>query len=353
MSKLMELLGVIQEKVVFIQTHNYPDQDALATAHGLKVLLEHYGKQAIVCYKGEIDKYNTIKMIELLQLDIVPADSIEFRDDDEIILVDCQHGNVNVTGYSGRVIACIDHHPIQDTSTYRFHDIRPGVGACATIIADYFYENNISIDCLMATTLLYGIRMDTNMLSRAVSDLDLEIYCRLYKLASRSILRQLDSCTLKLPDLLTYYNAIVNLKIYHSLALVDLGLDCSEAIMGQIADFLLTLREIDLVFAHSYRDGGVKFTVRSNRAELDASEVIRTALATFGDGGGHATMAAGFVPDVPNAATSITVANIAEDRVIQYISGIMNWPIEKKSKFRKMKHMLNIWNATDGKHKEK
>lgn len=352
MSKLMELLGVIQEKVVFIQTHNYPDQDALATAHGLKVLLEHHGKQAIVCYKGEIDKYNTIKMIELLNLDIVPADSIEFRDDDEIILVDCQAGNVNVQGYSGRVIACIDHHPIQDTSMYRFHDIRPNAGACATIIADYFYENNIYIDRLVATSLLYGIRMDTNMLSRAVSDLDLEMYCNLYKLASRPILRQLDSCTLKLPDLITYHTAITNLKIFHSLALVDLGPDCSEAIMGQIADFLLTLREVDVVFGHSYRDNGVKFTVRSSKPELNASEVIRTALATFGDGGGHETMAAGFVPDVPNTATSVTVANIAEDRAVQYVAGIMNWTLEKKGMFRKMKHMLNVWNATDGRHKD-
>ena len=55
MTKLQELLQVISKKVVFIQTHNYPDQDALATAHGLKVLLEHFGKQAIVCYKGEIE----------------------------------------------------------------------------------------------------------------------------------------------------------------------------------------------------------------------------------------------------------------------------------------------------------
>lgn len=347
MTKLMELLSVIQKKVVFIQTHNYPDQDALATAHGLKILLEHFGKQAIVCYKGEIDKYNTIKMIELLHLDIVPADSIEFRNDDEIILVDCQQGNVNVKGYSGRVIACIDHHNIQETSMYRFHDIRPGVGACATIIAHYFFENEIPMDHLLATTLIYGIRMDTNLLSRSVSNLDLQIYCQLYKMSNQQILRQLDTCTLKLPDLITYYQAIANLRIYHSLALLDLGPDCSEAIMGQISDFIMTLREVDLVFSHSYRDGGVKFNVRSSRPELDASEVIRAALNTIGDGGGHDSMAAGFVSDIPNPSAAITVANIAEERVIEYIRSVMNWPKEKKSKFRKMKHMLNVWNAAE------
>ena len=63
MTKLSQLLECISKKVVFIQTHNYPDQDALASAQGLKILLEHFGKQAIICYKGQIDKYNTIKMI--------------------------------------------------------------------------------------------------------------------------------------------------------------------------------------------------------------------------------------------------------------------------------------------------
>lgn len=340
MTKLEELLCALKKKVIFIQTHNYPDQDALATAQGLKVLLEHYGKQAIVCYKGEIDKYNTIKMIELLQLDLLPADSIDFQDDDEIILVDCQHGNINVTDYSGMVVGCIDHHKLQDTSHYTFFDIRPNIGACATIIASYFYENKIPIDTLLATTLVYAIRMDTNMLTRSVSDTDLKLYCKLHKIANHQILRQLDTCTLRLQDLNTYYNAIANLRIYNSLALVDLGPNCSESIMGQIADFILTLREIDVIVTHSFRDNGVKFNVRSSRSELDACEIVRMALDTFGDGGGHNTMAAGFIPDVSNASVAQTISNITEERIIEYVCTIMNWPKRKRNKFRKFRQLL-------------
>lgn len=340
MTKLEELLRVLNKKVVFIQTHNYPDQDALATAQGLKILLEQYGKQAIVCYKGEIDKYNTIKMIELLQLDVLPADSIDFQVDDEIILVDCQKGNSNVKGYTGTVIGCIDHHKLQDTSNYLFYDIRPNIGACATIIASYFYENQIPIDTLLATTLVYAIRMDTNMLTRSVSDTDLNLYCKLHKKANHQILRQLDTCTLKLRDLNTYYNAIANLRIYNSLAMVDLGPNCSESIMGQIADFILTLREVDVIVTHSFRDHGVKFTIRSSRLELDACEIVRTALHTFGDGGGHSTMAAGFVSNVPNASVAQTISNITEQRIIDYVCTIMKWPKAKRNKFRRFRQLL-------------
>ena len=345
MTKLQELLQVISKKVVFIQTHNNPDQDALATAHGLKVLLEHFGKQAIVCYKGEIDKYNTIKMIELLKFDITPAESIEFRPDDETILVDCQKGNSNVKAYRGKVIACIDHHELQDTSSYLFHDIRPEIGACATIMASYFMENAIPIDRLMATSLLYAIRIDTNALSRSVTDLDLETYTKLHKLADQEILKHLDSCNLKLRDLSSYHYAIENLRIYQTIALVDLGENCPEAIAGQISDFILTLREVDFVLSHTYRENGVKFSARSSKNEIDASEVIRKALKDFGDGGGHRTMAAGFVPNVATANAAQAIASIAEDRVIHSISEQMHFPVEKKGRHRRFKQAISIWNS--------
>ena len=35
MTKLEELVGIIGGESVYIQTHNYPDQDALASAYGL------------------------------------------------------------------------------------------------------------------------------------------------------------------------------------------------------------------------------------------------------------------------------------------------------------------------------
>lgn len=325
MTKIEQLLSVIDNDLVYIQTHNYPDQDALATAHGLKLLLEHYGKKAIVCYKGAIDKANTLQMISLLQLDIVPADTIEFSASDETILVDCQQGNSNVKSYCGTVIACIDHHKEQETSNYRFHDIRPECGACASIIASYYLESDIPISKLLATTFTYAIRMDTNCLNRHVSDLDLKLYSTLYKKSDIGILSQLDSCTMKLQDLQIYYHAIENLRFCHTMALLDLGDDCSEAIMGQISDFMLTLEEVDIIVSHSFRDNGIKFTVRSSCKDLDASEVVRAALNELGDGGGHPSMAAGFIPGINNPSAAHTVSKVAEKQAITFVCNAMHW----------------------------
>ena len=61
---LDRLLAVITRPRIYIQTHNYPDQDALAAAYGLKYLLEINEIGADICYKGQVDKLNTVAMME-------------------------------------------------------------------------------------------------------------------------------------------------------------------------------------------------------------------------------------------------------------------------------------------------
>jgi len=93
---LDRLLAVITRPKVYIQTHNYPDQDALASAYGLQELLRFKGIEAVICYQGEIDKANTISMTEALGLMLYDVDDLQIQREDEIILVDGQKGNVNL-----------------------------------------------------------------------------------------------------------------------------------------------------------------------------------------------------------------------------------------------------------------
>ena len=54
MQHLEHILECIHDKHIFIQTHNFPDPDAIASAYGLKVLLEKKGIWATMCYKGRM-----------------------------------------------------------------------------------------------------------------------------------------------------------------------------------------------------------------------------------------------------------------------------------------------------------
>ena len=54
MQHLEHILECIHDKHIFIQTHNFPDPDAIASAYGLKVLLEKKGIGKKIFYKGKI-----------------------------------------------------------------------------------------------------------------------------------------------------------------------------------------------------------------------------------------------------------------------------------------------------------
>ena len=215
---------------------------------------------------------------------------------DEIILVDGQLGNMNMNPIQGKIIACIDHHPIFEDQDYKFCDIRSEYGACSTIIADYFMENNMDISKEVATALLYGIKMDTSNLMRRVSNMDIDMFSYLYKIADIDKLIQFDNCSLRREDLIAYQDAISTLRISNYVGIAKIGDNCSEAIIGTVSDFLLTLAEVKVSLVYAYRVGGLKFSVRSENKDIDAGRIIREALRGIGDGGGHTQMAAGFVP---------------------------------------------------------
>ena len=141
MTKLQELLKQINRKHVYIQTHNFPDPDAIASALGIQELLKHNGISSTICYKGKIDRYSTDKLRELMEIELLNVEDLStiLTDEDEVILVDAQKGNSNIVDITGDEIICIDHHPENEKFPYRFKDIRPKVGACATMVALYLF----------------------------------------------------------------------------------------------------------------------------------------------------------------------------------------------------------------------
>ena len=310
MTKLEELISKIEGNSVYIQTHNYPDQDALAAAFGLKYLLERFEIGADICYKGQVDKLNTVAMMETL-------DAQEMDEDSEIIIVDGQKGNSNVDDFIGNEIACIDHHKLQETDMYRFWDIRSDVGACSSIIASYYVENDIDMPISVATALLYGIKMDTDNLSRKVSDLDIDMFYYLFKRASRDAIRKFEGCSLQMDDLQAYMAAIKNLRVFGNVGFVNIGDDCAEAILGTMSDFVMSLDEVTFAVVYSRRAGGIKFSVRNEEEGLDGAVIIKAALEGLGGGGGHATMAAGFAPNIDSSTEALNVARKVEERILK------------------------------------
>ena len=297
MTNLQKLLDVIQNDKVYIQTHNFPDPDAIASAYGLQQLLKNQGIVSTICYKGKIERYNTNHIIQTLGIEMMNVSDLEkeLQESDEILLVDAQKLNANVLDIVGEEIICIDHHPIVNQTEYRFSDIRPEMGACATIIASYFFENEIPMDSKTATVLTFGIRSDTQKLSRGVNELDSEMLYRMFPLTDKELIYHLENAELLISDLHAYAKAIDSIKLYGNVSFANAGKNCPEALISCVSDFMLNMVEITFSVVYSKKPDGYKFSVRSEGA-ADAGKIVAEVLKGVGSGGGHNIMAGGFAP---------------------------------------------------------
>ncbi len=295
MSKFSELVQLLGDRKVWLQTHDFPDPDAIASAFGLQYLLRQYGIEGQLCYCGRIDKVNTRRMLELLQIPMCLVENCrDLRPEDVVITIDGQKDNSNFTDIIGDEIACIDHHPWVTKYEYDFVDHRI-VGACATIITQYYMETGIPVPKNIATALLYGIKMDTQNFCNGVQQEDIAAFSFLHDKAENQLISDLDNNVMEISDLRAYGAAIQDIAIFDRLGFAHIPFDCPDGLIAQVSNFILSLDAVEVAVIYADRFGGYKFSVRSEVQWLNAGRLINLALRDIGNGGGHPTMAGGLV----------------------------------------------------------
>ncbi len=298
MTKLDELVELLKKAPdeVFIQPHNVPDPDAIAASFGLQYLLKIRGIDAQIVYENEIEKANSAKMLELFDIKLsLASDVATLGEEDWTVLVDVQKGNSNVIDLVTDEVAVIDHHEYMGNNGYKLEDVRPEVGACSTIISQYFIENKIDIPRAVATALLYGIFMDTDNLTRGVSELDINMFYQLYNISDISLITELKGNQISRNDLQDYAKAFKTVEVYGEIGFLYLD-NGNDSLLGASSDIVITIAGVNIVVAYSPRKEGYKFSTRSINKDIKASELVRFILEGKGFGGGHNSMAGGFLP---------------------------------------------------------
>lgn len=306
MNKLQQLISKLNREHVYIQTHNFPDPDAISSAFGLGYLLELNGISSTICYKGKVDRNNTRKMMQMFGIEAINVDKLgDLTKNSVIILIDAQKSNGNTYEIECDEVVSIDHHPIFNNVDYIYSDIRSDVGACASIIASYYIENGIDIPINISTALLYGIKVDTANLTRGVSKLDIDMFYNLFFKADTKQLANLESNSMEIEDLKAYGSAIDSIFTEDGISFANTGEDCPEALIAEIADFMAELQNVCFSVVYSIRKGGIKLSVRSfHNSGCNAGKIIIEALEGIGTGGGHITMAGGYVSFKDKTETS-------------------------------------------------
>jgi nanoRNase/pAp phosphatase (c-di-AMP/oligoRNAs hydrolase) len=296
-----------------------PDPDAIAASLALYYLLDYKGiKKLGIVYDQEIEKANSLRMIDLFDVPIIRAnEAFTLGPEDWAVLVDVQKGNSNVTDLPTEEVAVIDHHEYQGRDEeYRFEDVRPEVGSCSAIMADYFFENNITPPRHVATALLYGIFMDTSDLTRGASDLDINMFYKLYSMSDIDMIVELRGNEISVNDLNLYAEAFRTVEIYDELGFLRLE-SANDSLLGAAGDIVVSVSGVNIAIAYAKRENGIKLSVRSITERINASELVRFLVEGVGKGGGHDHMSGGFIPR-ENLCASRSIDTFLKHRAIAF-----------------------------------
>src|SRR5690606_7116659 len=172
--------------VLPILIHSDPDPDALSSAFALRVLLRRSADTAPSVTLGTMSRPENRRMAELLHLRVTEVSLEELRRFERVVVADVQPHDFEGDGPR---FAVIDHHPLDHRYHAEFVDVRPGLGATATMLTQYLRaDDEERITPPLATALIHGIRTDTDTLTRGVTPYDVEAYAYLQNRADRRLL---------------------------------------------------------------------------------------------------------------------------------------------------------------------
>jgi len=299
MGRLSELLGVIgTRRPVFVQTHDFPDHDAVASAFGMQGVLGLAGVPSRIVYAGDLQRDSLRRMIRDLGIEVVPAAEVPMSASDPIVIVDGCKGSKNVTDLPGDEIAVIDHHDVKSPDNVPFVDIRSDRGACATMVHGYWGDAGEQIPTPIATALMIGINMDTALLTRQVSSDDIQAYADLYTRADIRLENSILRNSIQTKDLAFYRHALENVQISDGVAFCWFPAGCNQNLLGILGDFFISLEEAEFVVLCARNAHVINVSVRNEREGWNASRIVQEALDGIGFGGGHADMAGGIIREV-------------------------------------------------------
>jgi nanoRNase/pAp phosphatase (c-di-AMP/oligoRNAs hydrolase) len=283
-----------RDRPVVVQTHDYPDIDAVASAWGLATLLRGMGFAAASSFKGEIRSRSLGSLIKKLGIDLTPV--FRHSPQTQVIVVDGSPANGNVTVLGGDLVGVIDHHCRSREVVVPYLDLRPELAACSTMIRGYWEEGGSAPPRDIATALLAGIQSDSDFLSRRCSDEDFAAYAALYRAGDWELASGIVRTVLDLRELGLIVAAIETAVIRKGLLFAFMRGPCGQEALAVLAEFALRAEEISAAVVAEKDEGAVHLSVRSKSTAISAFSLVQTALAGLGSGGGHAHSAGGVVP---------------------------------------------------------
>lgn len=304
-------------KNMLIVLQDFPDPDAIAAACALKELARvTCSLQSSMACSGVVGRAENRALVKYLGVNLLKLDDQDPDAYDIVAMVDTQPGTGNNSlplNHMPDVV--IDHHPIRSTTRRApFYDIRSRYGSTSTIMYEYLLEEGIAPEVPLATSLVYGIRSDTNDLGRDATQADIDAYLALYPLSNKRKLGRIETERLPRDYFAILDLALRNARCYGRCVVSRLERIDNPDMIGEVADLLLRDEESTWAMCCGAHGGKLLISLRTSEPDAKAGTVARRLAGRGGSGGGHAAMAGAQVPLVNNTVKELQAA---ERRVIR------------------------------------
>ncbi len=286
---------------ILIICHDNPDPDSIAAAVALRhLILIKTGQDAVLAYGGVIGRSENRKMVELLEITLVPICKLDLSQFAVVCMVDTQPDAGNNSLPAGQPVdLIIDHHqPKKAFSDIFWIDVRENYGASATILYEYLQSQDVSINTKLATSLFYAIKSETQDLGREWSKADREAYLRLLPLSNNKILYDIIHPQVPRDYFSTFHTAIESARVFGEMLIFNLCKVENPDLVAELADFLLRQQGVNYVLGMGWFNGTQILSMRSLNPEAKLGLIIQKMVSGIGTAGGHGMIAGGQVRNI-------------------------------------------------------
>ena len=283
---------------VVVVSHVNPDPDSLASALGIKALVESCqpGKPVILTVDGMIARSENRAMVDLIPIGVLPVERVVTDSETAVIMVDTQPYTGRRHSEAAMPQVVIDHHETGGVlQGVLFSDIRTHLGATSTMVTGYLIEQRVVVSPQLATALLYGIDSETTGYPREASSLDDGALIWLFPRADKDLLAQIRNPKLPQSHFATFQHALANAFLYDTLVVSWCGTVTQPDIIAEIADFFIRFDQVNWALSAGVFEDRLKLSLRAGSLGGRAGETLHAVVNGLGSAGGHDKRAGGAI----------------------------------------------------------
>lgn len=283
-----------------VVTHPNPDPDAIASGWAMcRLLSDRFGAPVRFVAGGAILRAENAHLVRLLDPPLELIAELPDTSGMGVVLVDRQRLEMTQDDAEelARRLAVVDHHggdrPMTGP-TPRFRDVRRSAAACASIVASYLRDQQVTPSRRLATAISYALETETRGARTHHSRLDRSIVRWASVNADPQLIAEIHNAPLSRAYFADLALALQNTFVYEDAALCFMPRASTAEIVGEVADLLIRCEGVARVLCAAGVEGNLLLSARAEKD--DAAALLRQTLAELdrgGASGGHRERAGG------------------------------------------------------------